>query len=444
MAGPAAGSASRRGDLAPVTAEVAVPQDVLSPAEQHLLADAGHPQGHAYHLPMTVHISGPLDQVAVIRAVDALVARHAGLRTRYPTVAGRPLRVVDEPGSGTPVPVVLHTCTGPDPLAEAVALAEADLRRPFDLATGPVVRCLLASCGPRDHLLSLVVHHVVADGWSLSVLRRDLAALHAAIVAGQPPQLPRVTGFAGYARTQARAVAAGEFDPGLAFWADRLRGVDPLEVAADRPDDGSMAGARLDFTVTGATADGLRRLRDETGGTDFMVLFAAVQAWLGAASGQRRFVVAVPVSNRPDLAAEEVVGDFANVLPVPVDLTGTPSTRELVGRVRDTLTAVWEHQDVPYPLLPAAVGARAMFAVQNLPATPDRAGPLTFREVTPERGTSRYDLHVRLTPSADGFTGWLEYATARFDPTTAADRLAALRGMLDRAAGSPDTPLLED
>ncbi|MFC4147347.1 amino acid adenylation domain-containing protein [Micromonospora mangrovi] len=429
---------------APAAVPVVVPEETLSPVEGHLLAEARHPRGYAYHLPMTVHISGPLDPVAAIRAVDALVARHPGLRTRYPTVAGRPVRVVEEPGGGTPVPVVRHTCTGPDPLAEAVALAAAELRRPFDPATGPLLRCLLVSCGPREHLLSLVVHHLVADGWSLSVLRRDLAALYAAIVAGRPPELPRVTGFADYARARARTVAADGFRAGLAFWADRLRDVDPhLDLAADRPDDGSMAGARLDFTVTGATAAGLRRLRDETGATDFMVLFAAVQAWLGAAGGQQRFVVAVPVGNRSDPAAEDVVGDFANVLPVPVDLTGTPSARELVGRVRDTVTAVWEHQDVPYPLLPAAVRARAMFAVQNLPAAPDRAGPLTFREVTVERGTSRYDLHVRMTPTADGFTGWLEYATARFDAATAAARLAALRAVLDRAATVPDTPLLE-
>ncbi|WP_344407536.1 amino acid adenylation domain-containing protein, partial [Dactylosporangium fulvum] len=424
---------------APVVAEDAGPladgTGRVTPAQAFMVRhQAADPQTAAYHIGFTAWLHGDLDEIALVRALDAVVARHPALRTRFPVAGGGPAAVVEP----VLLPTLVRHRTGAAEAAEALATAE--LRRPFDLARGPLLRAVLVRCGPAGHLFGFIVHHAVADGWSLSVIQRDLAAHYTALTGGPAAELPAVAGF-----------TPSPPDPAdLAFWADLLDGV-PLDVgvAADRPRPAgwSLAGATHHFDLPPGVAAAVRSTAEAAGVTTFMVLFAAVQVWLSRQSGAGRFLVAVPVANRPGTAEDEV-GPFANVLPVPADLTGGPTFRELVGRVSATMLAVWEHQRTPFEVLAEAYGAgtepplcRFMFAMQNLPPGVDGLPGLRARQLHLDRGTCRYDLHLRCSETAEGISGWIEYSTALFDAGTVTARLAGLVELLDAVTRHPDRPV---
>ncbi|MET7425065.1 amino acid adenylation domain-containing protein [Dactylosporangium sp. NPDC005555] len=409
--------------LDPATSTVdAAGDDRATPAQTFMVRHRG--AGAAYHIGFAAWLDGALDVVALARAVDAVVARHAALRTRFPAGGAR---AVVEPV--LPADITVQDVSGP---AAAVALSESRLRRPFDLGDGPLVRATIARAAEDRHLFAFAVHHAVADGWSLSVIQRDIAAYYTHLTGGGRPALPPVAGFA--ARTAA---------PDLSFWDDLLRDV-PLDVSAapDRPRAGtwSLAGDIHRFTLPPELSAAVRKTADATGATTFMVLLAAVQVWLARQSGTERFLVAVPVADRP-AAAQDEVGPFANVVPVPADLTGAPTFRDLVARVRGTMLGIWEHQETPFELLaerhdPAAADGdrpplcRFMFAMQNLPPGADAMAGLRAEHVDVERGTCRYDLHLRCRETPDGISGWVEYSTALYDAATVEDRLAGLFDLL--------------
>ncbi|MFC4044703.1 amino acid adenylation domain-containing protein [Dactylosporangium siamense] len=380
--------------------------------------------GAAYHIGFAAWLDGTLDVVALARAVDAVVARHPALRTRFPQDGAR--AVVEQVLAAE----VTVRDAGSD--ADAAALASDDLRRPFDLGAGPLVRATVAGSGPDRHLFSFAVHHAVADGWSLSVIQRDLAAYYTHLTGGVRPVLPAVTGFAAPAAT-------GD----LAFWDRLLRDI-PVDVAASpdraRTATWDLAGATHRFTLPAELSTAVRAAAEATGATTFMVLLAAVQVWLARQSGAERFLVAVPVANRPT-AAQDEVGPFANVVPVPADVTGAPTFRDLVGRVRGTMLGVWEHQETPFEVLadrhdPAARDGsrpplcRFMFAMQNLPPGADALGGLRAAHADVDRGTCRYDLHLRCRETPEGISGWVEYSTALYDAATVQRRVAELFELL--------------
>ncbi|MDG6106862.1 amino acid adenylation domain-containing protein [Dactylosporangium aurantiacum] len=409
---PATSTVERAGDGRPTPAQTAM--------VRHRAA------GAAYHIGFAAWLDGAVDTVALARAVDAVVARHPALRTTFTADGGHALV---EPV--LPAAITVRDATAD---ADAVALAEADLRRPFDLTAGPLVRATVTRTAAGRHLFAVAVHHAVADGWSLSVIQRDIAAYYTHLTGGGRPALPTVAGFAAHA-----AGRTGD----LAFWDGLLRDV-PVDVTAapDRPRAGtwSTAGAVHRFTLPAELSRAVRAMADATGATTFMVLLAAVQLWLARQSGAGRFLVAVPVADRP-AAAQHEVGPFANVVPVPADVTGAPTPRELVARVRGTMLAVWEHQDTPFEVLadrydPAARAGdrpplcRFMFAVQNLPPGADTIPGLRLEPVDVDRGTCRYDLHLRCRETPDGISGWIEYSTALYDAATVRRRLADLFDLL--------------
>ncbi|MET8122914.1 amino acid adenylation domain-containing protein [Micromonospora sp. NPDC005291] len=404
------------------------------------------PDTAAYNVGFNARIAGHVDEVALARALDALAHRHPALRTRFPGPG-----VVVEPQ--VLLPLVRHDVSAAaDPRQEAVRLATAELRAPFDLERGPLARAVLVRSSPQEHMLGLTVHHIVADGWTLSVLQRDLAALYGELVAGRLPQLPPVPGFDGYAAAQQAWLATPESEAAAAFWRDTLRGVPPLlplPTDRPRPDRWSTDGAVEQFDIDPAVAAGVRKLAAEADATPFVVLLAAFESWLHRLGGAERFVVAVPVANRPDPDSERVAGPFANIVPVPADLTGDPTFRELVTRVRENFLSVWEHRGLPFEKVAAAHAAtddsrpplcQAMFAVQNLPSAGEGLAGLSATPLLLDRGTCRYELHMRCYETADGLSGWLEYSTDLFERPALRARLRDFLTLLAEAVTAPDTP----
>jgi amino acid adenylation domain-containing protein len=368
--------------------------------------------GHAmYNLTATVRLE-TVDREALERALAAVVRRHEALRTTFRVIDGEPRQIV-APERDAPLRAIEVADA-----ADAARAATEEARRPFDLARGPLLRATLLELADSDaRVLVLTLHHIVADGWSLGVLFRDLSALYAG---AELPDLQ--VQYADYAVWQQEWLAGGVLDEQLGYWRERLAGLERLELATDRPRAASptFSGARRRLILDG-DVDGLSR---REGVTPFMVLLAAFAALLSRYTGRDDVAVGTPIANRTRAEIEPLIGFFVNTLVMRVDLGGDPTFRELLARVRDVALGAYAHQDLPFErlvaeLAPERDAARnplvdVMFQLQGAGAEP---------ALDVERGTSPFDLTCDLWPTHEGYAGHLEYSTELFDADTI-ERLA--------------------
>ncbi|HSF41157.1 MAG TPA: condensation domain-containing protein, partial [Thermoanaerobaculia bacterium] len=351
-----------------------VPRDgelPLSFSQQRLwFLDQMEPGSPLYNLPALLRLAGPLDPRALAAALTGIVRRHEALRTTFPARRGRPRQEIHPP---RPVPLAVVDLAGIEG-DEARRLGIAEIRRPFDLAAGPLLRALLLRLGPEEHVLALTMHHIVSDGGSVGVFVRELAALYR----GDPlPELP--VQYADFAAWQREWLAGGALEEQLAGWRSRLAGAPPvLDLPADRPRPAvrDPRGAEVAFEVPADLARALAALGRREGVTPFMVLLAGFQALLSRITGQDDLLVGTPVAGRRRIEAEGLIGFFVNTLALRGDLSGSPTARQLLARVRETALAAYEHQDLPFERLveelePARDPSRTpvvqvVFALQDL------------------------------------------------------------------------------
>ncbi|WFE36318.1 non-ribosomal peptide synthetase [Micromonospora sp. WMMD975] len=411
--------------------------------ERLLFLQRIHPDSPSYVIPVAWRVDGHLDETTLRRALHRLAVRHDALRTRF---AGD-VPVVD------PEPAVELARVDADTWTDE--LAAARIREPFDLATGPLWRATLVRLPDHDVLL-LVLHHVVADGWSLGVVARELGDLYA----GATPPAPPVR-YADFARWQRADLDPGRLAAELDWWRDALAGVPALELPTDRPRPAVLGadGATHRFALP---PDALRRLAafaQEQRTTVHTVLLAVFQALLGRWSGQHDFAVGTPVAGRSRAEVENVVGFFVNTLAVRADLTGDPTLTELVGRVREATLGAYEHQDVPFEQVVAELRPerdlsrtpvyQTMFALRDTAVTALRLPGRTVTELPLGWRTAKFDLTLFVDEAPDGTrTGLFEYATDLFGPATVARLAEAYVRLLDALAGDPgsrfgDWPVLD-
>ncbi len=419
----------------------------LSFAQERLwFLDRLAPGDPAYHVPAALRLEGALDRVAVQRALDEVVARHEGLRTRFPAPAGHPAQEIDAPAA---VPLaMLDLAAVPAEAREArlqAALAQ-EVRRPFDLARGWPWRAVLVVLGPADHVLALTLHHVVADAWSCGVLAAELAARYRAAAAGEAsPLLPDAAQPADHAAWQRARAASPAAQTALEACRARLAGAPALELPGDRPAPAQPTGRgdRLRRPLPAVLADGVASFAAARGATPFMALLAAYAVLLGRWAGQDDFLLGVPVAGRDRRELEGAVGCFVNALVLRADLAGTPGFADLVDRVRAEALAAQDAADVPFERLvevlrPArTVGRTPLFqaAFVMQPAAPPalEAPGLRVTALPVDTGTAKFDLTLAVIPRLGG--GWdleWEFATDRFDQAT----IAAWAGRFERLIGA--------
>ncbi|MGX1270554.1 amino acid adenylation domain-containing protein/non-ribosomal peptide synthase protein (TIGR01720 family) [Streptomyces phaeoluteigriseus] len=405
----------------------------------------------AYHLPWTLRLTGPLDREALQAALNDVVARHEALRTVFPEADGEPYQRVLE--------------TAEVPLA-AVQDRPAFVARGFDLATGLPLRAGLSAVGEEEHLLTVVIHHIAADGWSNAVLARDLGTAYRARLDGTAPRFaPLPVQYPDYALWQ-RDLLGDEDDPGslaheqLGFWRKALDGLpDELQLPADRPRPAvaSYRGATVGFTVPAATHRRAAALAARSGASLFMVLQAALAALYAKLGAGPDVPLGTPVAGRTDEALDDLVGFFVNTLVLRTDVSGDPTFTDLVDRVRTADLAAYAHQDVPFEKLVEALAPTRSLArhplFQTLLALHNNTRPelelprLKVEFGVADTGGARFDLAFDLAEEQDtagapaGLAGRLEYSTDLFTEDTArrlADRFAHL---LDALTGDPGRPL---
>ncbi|MFE3447826.1 condensation domain-containing protein, partial [Nonomuraea sp. NPDC059194] len=390
----------------------------------------------AYVLPASARLRGPVDVALLQRRLDATVARHESLRMTFPAGPdGRPeVRVA----ASARVPLrVVDTTSGGDPEEAARRVLSAELARPFDLATGPLVRATLVRLAPDDHALLVAAHHIVTDGWSADLILRELL---------NDPGPPPGIGYGDYALWQRERLQGDVLDRDLAFWRAELAGVVPLDLPLDlpRPPVQGMKGGWLDLAVDAEVAGRLKELAKAEGATLYMALLAAFHVLLGRWSGAADFVVGSPVAGRGRAEFESVVGLFVNLLPMRARLGGNPGFAELLRRTRDGALEVYGHQELPFEKLVAELDPvrdvsrpqlQVLFALQSY-----RAGGEGFALDTT---TTRFDLELYVTEADDGLAGRFVYNSELFLPETVERLARRFEALLRAIVAGPDVPVGE-
>jgi amino acid adenylation domain-containing protein len=333
-------------------AEEAVAGRALSFSQERLwFLDRLSPGDPSNNLALGFRLRGALRAGALERALSALALRHETLRTSLPSRDGEPHVHVDAAAGLALERRELDAGTPAGRERAAAELVETAAARRFDLGRGPLARALLGRFAADDHVLVLSMHHAVADGWSLGVLCRDLSALYRAEVRGTPAGLPALPlRFADHAREQRRRLHRGALGPALDRWCDRLAGAPPvLDLGGGHARAGR--GRRRSVTTTRDLAAAVRRLSGRQGVTVFMTLLAAFDVLLQRLSGQDDVVVGTHLAGRDHAELEDVVGPFVNTLPLRTDLSGDPTFRDLLARVRTTVLDAFADRDVPFERL---------------------------------------------------------------------------------------------
>ena len=408
-------------------------------ARQWTLA-ALDPGQSAYNLPAALRLSGPVDAERLGRAWALVRDRHEVLRSAYPAENGKPRVVI------RPAPAADLDCL---PVADA-AVADTlrtEAARPFDLARGPLARLRLYATDAGDHVLLLVLHHIVGDAISLQLVLRDLMAAYAALgedPAHRPAPLPvQYADFAAWQRGQ---------DPGrhVRYWVNRLRGAPPLlDLPTDfpRPARQGFAGGSVDFTVSGKAAQGLRDLAAQNGATPYMAMLTAWAALLGRYASADEVVIGTPATTRPHPDLEGLAGMFVNTLAWRLPARDDAGFRALLAACRDRVIEGLEHQDAPFERIVEELEPERTWShnpvfqtlfswkTREAEAAPDGIG---WQALAIDSTTSKLDITLGVLDLGGDFAMRLEYRRDLFRPETVADMARALQALIGAAVAAPE------
>jgi acyl-CoA synthetase (AMP-forming)/AMP-acid ligase II/thioesterase domain-containing protein/NADP-dependent 3-hydroxy acid dehydrogenase YdfG len=427
------------------------------------------PQDVSYNVPLLLRLTGDLDTDALQAALNDLIARHETLRTTFAESDGGLRQIVDEqlvlPMPTADLSALLPgrpegPVTGHEPVRARLL---EEIRRPFNLEDGPLLRARLLRLGIAEHCLLVCVHHIVIDGWSTGVFMRELAQAYRARIGGAAPVwTPLEIQYGDYAEWQRGALDGQPLAEGLAYWRQRLAGDLPaLRLPTDRPQPQTrtFAGDQLDFILSPELTAGIKGLCRDQGATLYMVLLTGFAALLRRYTGQDDILVGSPSANRDNTQIEPLIGMFVNTLPLRVDTSGNPTFVDLLHRVRDVSLGAFAHQHIPLEKIVKEVAPqrdpggnplfRVVFALQNFERPDIELPGLTVSPVSVPDWTCRFDLELHLWEQRDRLRGGLVFSTDLFDRRTAERMTDQLRRLFeavtaDLACRLADLPLLTE
>ncbi len=460
-------SGSHQSPIVPVSREQTLPVSreqtlPLSFAQQRLWFLAQLDGGSAaYHIPAGLRLRGALDERALKRALDCIVARHESLRTTFVQPQGHDAEQRIAPAD-IGFSLRLQVLAGQADADEKLALIVAqEARESFDLLRGPLVRGRLVRMADDDHVLLVTLHHIIADGWSATVLTRELGMLYEAFRQdAQDPLPPLPVQYADYALWQRGWLTGNVLQQQGQYWQQALAGAPVLlALPSDRPRPAQQDynGNSLSLTLDADLTQGLKALSLRQGTTLFMTVMAAWAAVLSRLSGQDDVVIGTPAANRPRAELEDLIGFFVNTLAIRVDVEPALSVDALLQQVKRQTLAAQANQDLPFEQVVEVVRPQrslshspifqAMLSWQNAGSTELALGGLALQSMEMIRNTAKFDVLLDMTEAGDRLFGTLEYATALFDESTMRRCLgylhAMLRGMVaDEQALVAQIPLL--
>ncbi|HET7461692.1 MAG TPA: FkbM family methyltransferase, partial [Longimicrobium sp.] len=428
----------------------------LSFAQERLwFLDRLEPGSATYNIPAAWRLGGVLDQAALERALGEIVRRHEALRTVFANVDGSPVQVI-APFGGFALPVEdLSGWNEADREAAFRRRAGEEARRAFDLSAGPLFRAALLRLHAEDHVLLVTMHHIVSDGWSMGVLQRELSALYTAYREGRESPLPALpVQYADYAVWQRGQLAGEVLERQLAYWRERLSGApELLELPTDRPRPPvqTYRGASVPVELSPELLERLQALGRSEGTTLYMTLLGAFQVLLSTYGGSDDIVVGSPIAGRTRGEVEELIGFFVNTVVLRTDLSGDPSFRETLRRVREATLGAYAHQEVPFEKLVAELQPerslshsplfQVMFALQDAGGGGGALPGLEVGGVGAELASAKFDLSLTLAATAQGLRGGLNYSTDLFERGTVERMLGHLARVLEQVAADADVRL---
>ena len=433
----------------------------ISYAQQRLwFLDRMEPGNSHYNIPMPLRITGTLNVNAMVRALDALPQRHEALRTRIRDVDGNPrAELMESVGSVVHLADVSDLPPETRPV-EARRLVMAHGLAPFDLETGPLIACLLVRVSDDEHLLSLCMHHIASDGWSLSLATKEMSVAYDAYAAGLPSPLPPLAlQYIDFAAWQREQMNSGLLVQQLGFWQRELAGAPVLlELPTDRPRPvvQTYRGTRRKHHMDAGQLTALKAFTRTHDATLYMTLLAGWQVLLHRYSGQDDIVIGSPLANRDDPALEPVIGCFVNNVVMRGRLAGNPSFREFLAHTSTVVLRAFDNREVPFDRVVEALKPerstshspvfQAMFALQSFPTDAAQPSGLhvalieRFEEVT---AASRFDITMEIDEHGDGLRVVYEYATDLFDESTIARMHGQFLEVLRQAVAAPDLRVRE-
>ena len=418
----------------------------LSFAQQKLWLLAQMEGGsQAHHVPLALHLKGPLDHAVLRCALDRIVARHEALRTTFSLQDGDPVQVIHPVEEGQILLIKDDLRGGRNPDSEVESLVEAETVAPFDLEVGPLIRTRLIRLSDDEHLLVIVTHHLVSDEGSTSVLIKELKLLYAAFLDGQQDPLPDLeVQYADYSVWQREWMGREPQQQKAAYWKTALAGAPALlEIPADhpRPVQQSYAGAFESLLLEESLTARLKELSQRCQVTLHTTLLAGWSVLLSRLSGQTDVLIGMPTANRSRSEFRDLIGFFFNTLVLRFDLSGSPTVIDLLEQTKSSFLAAIENQDVPFEHVIELVKPvrslshsplfQVMFAWQD---NTQESSSFSGIEVQPrllETKTSKFDLRLDLKETGDTISGGIEYATALFEQSTIKRYVEIYRAILE-------------
>ena len=379
---------------------------------------------------------------------------HESLRTRFVVENGEARRAIDPPSAGILRRISLAEHDVESREAALMDQLSAIGARPIELMVGPIFHATLFRLGPTEHVLFLVMHHIVSDAWSMGVIRHDLSILYGAFNIGGRSPLPALElHYADYAAWEQRRSHREALGPHLSYWRRHLTKLPNLALPTDRPRSArrSAHGRTHAFVLGRPLADALRTLGRRENSTLFMVLLGAFGAALCKWSGQTDLAVGVPVAHRPRSETETIVGFFINTLVMRLNLAGKPDVRALLARVREEALGAYTHADVRFEQLVDVLNPtrarhltplfQVMLIVQNAPDSVLALEGLQVEALPTDRGVAWFDLTLMVLGEQEDLPVRLQYSTELFDEATVKRFAETLRALLDAMVAERDLEL---
>ncbi|HWF05357.1 MAG TPA: amino acid adenylation domain-containing protein, partial [Candidatus Angelobacter sp.] len=438
---------------------------LLSYAQQRLwFLDQLEPNSGAYNIPVALRLSGEVRLGSLVGALSEIVRRHEVLRTRFEVIDGEARQVISPAGKVLIEPLFeqrdLSALSADDRQAEVQRQVSKEAAVPFDLARGPLLRVKLFRLSATEHVLLVVMHHIVSDGWSMGVLVREFAALYQAFEAGQTPSLPEPPfQYADFAVWQREWLQGEVLEEQMAYWKKQLADVPTLELPTDHPR--SMAeserGARVTMTLPQELSRGLKELGQREGTTLFMTLLASFHLLLSRYTGENDVAVGTPIAGRRWAETESLIGFFVNTLVLRATINGSQSFLEVLAQVREKTLEAYTHQDVPFEKLVEELHPerdltrtplfQVLFVLQNAPQTELQVPGLTLSSMNIDSNAAKFDLMLMVGEEHGRLHAGLSYRAGWFNENSMRRLLSHWENLLAGITANPqmavhDLPML--
>ncbi len=428
----------------------------LSFSQQRLwFLDKLEPGSPLYNIPAVLRLNGTLDIAALEKSFNKIIERHEVLRTTFTEENGEALQIVAE--RLTLSISVINLENTPAERREALMHQHAveESLRPFNLATGPLLRVTLLKFSNNDHVLIVTMHHIVSDNWSTGIFVHEIMQMYSAYVQGRQPQLPKLAvQYADFAAWQRKWFKGKTMDDQVNYWKEQLKGIPPLidlPLDKQRPAYQTYNGNFKTFHISGEISARLKEISRQQDVTFFMTLLAAYFVLLHRYSGQDDICVGSPIAGRNRKETETMIGFFVNTLVLRGQLHGNPAFSDFLQRVKETTLGAYAHQDLPFENLVEELQPerdmshsplfQVMFVLNNAPVDKLELPGMELSVVEIENKTSKFDLILNVLEEDNGLKCKIEYNTDLFVDETIEQFVKHYQNLLEAVAENPQTPI---